>query len=273
MPIYEPGIERLLERNRDRLTFTQDMRGAVRAAARVVFVCVDTPPTHSGDADLSRVHRVIDELPADGERFVLVMKSTVPVGTGDKVRAELDARGLGARRLRVQPRVPARGARHRRLHGARPDRDRRAERRRRRGGGGAVRRPERDRRAHRPGQRRDDQVRVERVPGDQDLVHQRDRERLRGGGGRRLGSVPRDGTGRADRRRTSCAPASATAAAAWPATSWSRCATDDSVEDVSLAELLPAARGAGRRGASRRAWRCWPGRSATRRPSSCRCRR
>jgi UDP-glucose 6-dehydrogenase len=56
---------------------------------------VDTPPTHSGDADLSRVHQVIDELPADGERFVLVMKSTVPVGTGDKVRAELDARGRG----------------------------------------------------------------------------------------------------------------------------------------------------------------------------------
>jgi UDP-glucose 6-dehydrogenase len=56
---------------------------------------VDTPPTSSGDADLSRVHRVIDELPADDERFVLVMKSTVPVGTGDKVRAELDARGRG----------------------------------------------------------------------------------------------------------------------------------------------------------------------------------
>jgi UDPglucose 6-dehydrogenase len=59
-----------------------------------VFVCVDTPPTHSGDADLSRVHRVIDDLPGDGERFVLVMKSTVPVGTGEKVRAELDRRGL-----------------------------------------------------------------------------------------------------------------------------------------------------------------------------------
>jgi UDP-glucose 6-dehydrogenase len=94
VPIYEPGIERLLERNRDRLTFTED-GGELFSRCRVVFVCVDTPPTRSGDADLSRVHRVIDELPAGGERFVLVMKSTVPVGTGDKVRAELDARGYG----------------------------------------------------------------------------------------------------------------------------------------------------------------------------------
>ena len=94
VPIYEPGIERLLERNRDRLTFTEDS-AELFIRCRVVFVCVDTPPTHSGDADLSRVHRVIDELPADGQRFVLVMKSTVPVGTGDKVRAELDARGRG----------------------------------------------------------------------------------------------------------------------------------------------------------------------------------
>ncbi|HVI16880.1 MAG TPA: nucleotide sugar dehydrogenase [Gaiellales bacterium] len=94
VPIYEPGIDRLLERNRDRLTFTEDS-AELFGRCRVVFVCVDTPPTRSGDADLSRVHRVIDELPADGERFVLVMKSTVPVGTGDKVRAELDARGRG----------------------------------------------------------------------------------------------------------------------------------------------------------------------------------
>jgi UDP-glucose 6-dehydrogenase len=94
VPIYEPGIERLLERNRGRLTFTEDS-AELFSRCTVVFVCVDTPPTHSGDADLSRVHRVIDDLPADGERFVLVMKSTVPVGTGDKVRAELDARGRG----------------------------------------------------------------------------------------------------------------------------------------------------------------------------------
>ncbi len=92
VPIYEPGIERLLERNRERLHFTLDME-EVFAQCRVVFVCVDTPPTHSGDADLSRVHRVIDELPSLDERIVLVMKSTVPVGTGERLRTELDARG------------------------------------------------------------------------------------------------------------------------------------------------------------------------------------
>jgi len=93
VPIYEPGIERLIERNGNRLTFTEDI-AEVFAQCPVAFVCVDTPPTHSGDADLTRVHRVIDELPAGGEHVVLVMKSTVPVGTGEKVRAELDGRGL-----------------------------------------------------------------------------------------------------------------------------------------------------------------------------------
>ena len=53
-----------------------------------------TPPTHSGDADLSAVWRVLDELPELEERAIVVMKSTVPVGTGEKVRHELDARGL-----------------------------------------------------------------------------------------------------------------------------------------------------------------------------------
>ncbi len=54
---------------------------------------MNTPPLYSGDADLSRVWTVVDELPAD-TRALVVMKSTVPVGTGEKVRAELDARGL-----------------------------------------------------------------------------------------------------------------------------------------------------------------------------------
>ncbi len=93
VPIYEPGIDRLLDRNRARLRFTLDL-AEVTDRCRVVFVCVDTPPMHSGDANLSRVHAVVDELPRSGERFVLVMKSTVPVGTGDRLRQELDARGM-----------------------------------------------------------------------------------------------------------------------------------------------------------------------------------
>jgi len=93
VPIHEPGLPELLAQARDRLRFTLAMADLF-AAARVAFVCVGTPPTYSGDADLSAVWHVLDELPDVDERALLVMKSTVPVGTGEKVRAALDARGL-----------------------------------------------------------------------------------------------------------------------------------------------------------------------------------
>ena len=93
IPIYEPGLKELVERHRDRLHFSTDIADAL-AHARLLFVAVGTPPTYSGDADLSAVWTVIDELPHLDRRLVLVMKSTVPVGTGAKVRARLDARGL-----------------------------------------------------------------------------------------------------------------------------------------------------------------------------------
>jgi len=93
VPFFEAGLGELIERNRARLTFTLDAAEAA-GAAELVFVCVDTPPTYSGDADLSRVWTVIDELPQLEHRSILVMKSTVPVGTGEKVRAALEARGL-----------------------------------------------------------------------------------------------------------------------------------------------------------------------------------
>jgi UDPglucose 6-dehydrogenase len=93
VPIYEPGLGELLERNRERLQFTLDVAEVARDA-EFLFVCVGTPPTYSGDADLSAVWTVLDELPRLDRRIVLVMKSTVPVGTGEKVRAALDARGL-----------------------------------------------------------------------------------------------------------------------------------------------------------------------------------
>ena len=94
VPIYEPGLDALLVRNSEHLRYTLDVRDALDGAD-FVFVCVDTPPLYSGDADLSRVWTVVDELPLDTEATI-VMKSTVPVGTGEKVRAALDARGLGA---------------------------------------------------------------------------------------------------------------------------------------------------------------------------------
>jgi UDPglucose 6-dehydrogenase len=94
VPIYESGLDELLERNRARLAFTTDVGKAIDGA-EFVYVAVGTPPTYSGDADLSAVWTVIDELPLIDRRMVVAMKSTVPVGTGEKVRHRLDARGLG----------------------------------------------------------------------------------------------------------------------------------------------------------------------------------
>jgi UDPglucose 6-dehydrogenase len=94
VPIYEPGLDELLARNRERMTFTLDVVEAIESAD-FVYVAVGTPPTYSGDADLSAVWTVVDELPAVDRRVVIVMKSTVPVGTGEKVRHRLDQRGLG----------------------------------------------------------------------------------------------------------------------------------------------------------------------------------
>ena len=71
-----------------------DGRGRGDRGADFVYVAVGTPPTYSGDADLSAVWTVIDELPAIERQCVVVMKSTVPVGTGAKVRHRLDERGL-----------------------------------------------------------------------------------------------------------------------------------------------------------------------------------
>jgi len=84
--IHEPRIEELLQRNGERLTFTTDM-GDVLDRARLLFCCVDTPPTYSGDADLSRVQSVVDRLGDDGGH-ALVMKSTVPAGTGAAIRRD-----------------------------------------------------------------------------------------------------------------------------------------------------------------------------------------
>ena len=93
VPIFEPGLSELVERNRERMRFTLDA-AEVFASAQIVFVCVGTPPTYSGDADLSAVWHVLEEIPDHDTPTILVMKSTVPVGTGEKVRMELDARGL-----------------------------------------------------------------------------------------------------------------------------------------------------------------------------------
>jgi UDPglucose 6-dehydrogenase len=96
VPIYEPGLQDLVSRNAERLHFVTDL-GPVLERAKLMFVCVDTPPTYSGDADLSRVEAVVEDLP-DSSEHGIVMKSTVPVGTGANVRrrlSELGKAGLG----------------------------------------------------------------------------------------------------------------------------------------------------------------------------------
>jgi len=92
VPFHEQDVPALLERNAERLSYTLDVDDV--AGCEFLFICVDTPPTYSGDADLSRVWTVVDELPELSGHPIVVMKSTVPVGTGEKVRAGLDERGL-----------------------------------------------------------------------------------------------------------------------------------------------------------------------------------
>ncbi|MDX6603704.1 MAG: UDPglucose 6-dehydrogenase [Solirubrobacterales bacterium] len=85
--IHEPGLGEMLRRNAERITFTTEI-DTLLDRAQLLFVCVDTPPTYSGDADLSRIRSVVAEL-GGGSRHVLVMKSTVPAGTGESIRRDL----------------------------------------------------------------------------------------------------------------------------------------------------------------------------------------
>jgi len=87
LPIYEPGLEDLVERNQQqkRLTFTTDVGAAVKNA-EVVFIAVGTPPDEDGSADLRHVLSVADVIGRNMAReMVIITKSTVPVGTARKV--------------------------------------------------------------------------------------------------------------------------------------------------------------------------------------------
>jgi UDPglucose 6-dehydrogenase len=84
IPIYEPGLAECVARNSERMHFSTELAPALEQA-RLLFVAVGTPPTYSGDADLSAVHAVVAAMPAS-EHHALVMKSTVPVGTGAAIK-------------------------------------------------------------------------------------------------------------------------------------------------------------------------------------------
>ena len=88
MPIYEPGLEEMVQRNvsDNRLSFTTDIAGAVKKS-EVVFIAVGTPAKENGETDLSYVEAVAKEIARSIDRYkIIVNKSTVPVGTGDFVR-------------------------------------------------------------------------------------------------------------------------------------------------------------------------------------------
>lgn len=95
-PIYEEGLEKLLIKNMNagRLSFTYDIAASVRDAD-IVFIAVGTPPKEDGSADLTYVYTAIDELaPHINREAVLVIKSTVPVGTTRGVQSYLREKGV-----------------------------------------------------------------------------------------------------------------------------------------------------------------------------------
>ncbi len=92
--IYEPGLEQLFERNikQDRLRFTTNLEEGIRDA-KVIFLALPTPPGEDGSADLKYILKVADDLgPLLADYTIIIDKSTVPVGTADKVRDRIAAK-------------------------------------------------------------------------------------------------------------------------------------------------------------------------------------
>jgi len=88
VPIYEPGLDQMIKRNVDaeRLKFTTDFDDAVKSS-RIIFICVGTPPQPDGSPDMKYIVSAVESVAkAMQEHKVVVMKSTVPVGTADMVR-------------------------------------------------------------------------------------------------------------------------------------------------------------------------------------------
>src|SRR6185312_12601014 len=92
--IYEPGLEKIFERNEKegRLKFTTNLQEGIKDA-KIIFLALPTPPGEDGSADLKYILKVADDLgELLSEYAVIVDKSTVPVGTADKVRNRIAAK-------------------------------------------------------------------------------------------------------------------------------------------------------------------------------------
>lgn len=103
IPIYEPGLEKIVTRNiqNGRLSFTVDLEDAVRESI-VAFIAVGTPPDEDGSADLSHVQEVAASIGEAIEDYILVItKSTVPIGTAEKVKAIIE-KSLKARNRDIE---------------------------------------------------------------------------------------------------------------------------------------------------------------------------
>jgi UDPglucose 6-dehydrogenase len=109
VPIYEPGLDKLIDDNSSRLSFTASYDELLNVC-RILLIAVDTPPSGSGDADLSRVELATKEIARRGGERLLVMKSTVPVGTGEKVMADLAALGATSMTYASNPEFLREGA-------------------------------------------------------------------------------------------------------------------------------------------------------------------
>ena len=92
IPIYEPGLEDLLKENRDHMVFTSDYESAYKDA-EVIFIGVGTPEKKDGSANLTYVYSVAEQIAEAAQKdCVVVIKSTVPIGTNDKIEAFLKER-------------------------------------------------------------------------------------------------------------------------------------------------------------------------------------
>ena len=103
IPIYEPGLEELVKKNRrnNRLSFTADIKEAVKTA-EVIFICVGTPPRDDGSADLTGIEKVSRVIAENMDSYKLIVeKSTVPVETNRWVKDTINMFGKNSNKFDI----------------------------------------------------------------------------------------------------------------------------------------------------------------------------